>query len=192
MAERKLMNDEVKKMLDAMIIRKSRSAWSCPVVMLRKKDGEPRFCADFRELNAITVTDPFPLPRIDDIFDRLAGSKYYTTIDLKSGYWQVKMAEESIPKTAFSTPDGHYEFLRLPFGLKNAPAEFSRIMHQILGDLSFVQIFLDDITIHSNDFESHKQHVLEVIRRLVQVQLKLKEPNQTLGTHHRRRFSANG
>ena len=90
-----------------------------------------------------TSQDCYPLPRIDDVLDRLSGSKIFTTLDLKSGYWQVKLSIDSIPKTAFSTPDGHFEFLRLPFGLKNAPAEFSRIMFQVLGDsLKYIWMIL--------------------------------------------------
>ncbi len=90
-------------------------------------------------MNAITQQDCFPILRIDDILEELGKSKYFTAIDLKSGYWEIKLSEDSIPKTAFSTPDGHYEFLRLPFGLKNALAEFSRLMNQVLGDIPFVE-----------------------------------------------------
>ena len=171
--ERQMMQEEVSKMLEAHVIRPSMSAWSFPVVIIKKKDGTLRFCVDYRKLNAITIADAFPLPRIDDIFDRLSGSKWFSTIDLKSGYWQVKMAEDSISKTAFSTPDGHYEFLRLPFGLKNAPAEFSRIMHQVFGDLKFVQIYLDDLTIHSLTFEEHLEHLRIVFERILIVNLRL-------------------
>ncbi len=134
-------------MLDAGIIQPSRSPWSFPVVQVPKKNGTRRFCVDFRKLNIIPQQDRYPLPRIDDILDRLATSRVYTTLDLNSGYWQVKLSKESIPKTAFSTPDGHFEFLRLPFGLKNAPAEFSRILQHVLGDfVTFVEIYLDDIS----------------------------------------------
>ena len=98
-------------MLDAKIIRPSQSPWSAPVVMQKKKDGSSRFCVDYRNLNNISIQDSFPLPRIDDILDRLAGSAVYTAIDLKSGYWKIPMHEDSIAQTVFSTPDGHYEFL---------------------------------------------------------------------------------
>ena len=139
-------------MLRAGVIRPSRSPWCSPLLLVTKPDGSIRFCMDFRQLNTITVSDPYPLPRIDDIFDRLNGSDWFTSIDLKAGYWQILVADEDIEKTAFSTPDGHYEFLRLPFGLKNAPSVFSRIMCQILGDLPFVEIYIDDITIDKNNW----------------------------------------
>jgi len=102
------------------------------------------------------------LPRIADILDNMLGSLWFSTLDLKSGYYQVAMSPASIEKTAFVTPDGHYEFLRLPFGLKNAPSHFSKIMFQAIGDQGFVKIYLDDITIHSTTFELHIQHVSTV------------------------------
>jgi hypothetical protein len=131
------MKSEISKMLDAKIIRHSRSSWSSPVVMVKKKDGGHRFCIDYKALNAVTPQDKFPLPRIDDIFDKMAGSEWFTSIDLKCGYWQIPMQAESIAITAFTTPDGHFECLRMPFGLKNAPAELSRMMHTILGDKTY-------------------------------------------------------
>jgi len=171
--ERELIKDEVRKMLDAKIIQPSKSPWAFPVVLIRKKDGSSKFCVDYRNLNKITIQDAFPLPRIDDILDRLAGSEWFSALDLKSGYWQVRVHYNSREKTAFSTPDGHYEFLRLPFGLKNAPADFSRTMNRILGDLQFVQIYLDDLTIHSGTFEEHLDHIEIVLERLGKINLKL-------------------
>ena len=160
-------------MLQAGIIRPSRSPWSFPAILIPKKDNTMRFVIDYRKLNAITVQDCFPLPRIDDILDRLNNSKFFTALDLKSGYWQITLDKDTIPKTAFSTPDGHYELVRLPFGLKNAPAEFSRIMQQVLGDLKFVEIYIDDITIHSASFEEHLEHLYVVFQRLKEANLKV-------------------
>jgi hypothetical protein len=102
--------------------------------------------------------NPFPIPLIDDILDRVGSSLWFSDLDLKSGYWQIEMHPDDIQKTAFTTQDGHYEFLRLQFGLKNAPNDFCRIMAQILGHLKFVEIYFDNITIHSQDFHSHKNH----------------------------------
>ena len=131
-------------------------------------------CIDYRRLNAQTSTEQWPLPRINDILDGMTGSTWFTALDLKSGYHQIQMSSRSIPMTAFITPDGHYEFLRVPFGLKNAPAHFSKIMYQILGDLNqFVKIYLDDITIHSSSFKEHLQHLNIVIMRLRQANIKL-------------------
>ena len=166
-------------MLDAGVIPKSTSPWSFPVVIIPKKNGSKRFCVDYRRLNKETIQDPFSLPRIDDILDRLAGSKVFSTLDLKSGYWQVKLSQDAIPKTAFSTPDGHYEFLVCPFGLKNAPAEFSRLMHQVLGGLSYVQIYLDDITVHSATIEDHLNHLQETFKRLKHAKLKINDKKCT-------------
>lgn len=171
--ERNLMQEEVHKMLNAGIIRKSKSPWSSPVIIVPKPDGTARFCTDYRQLNKVTISDAFPLPRMDDIFDRLSGSKWFSTLDLKSGYWQIELDPDSIEKSAFSTPDGHYEYLRLPFGLKNAPAEFSRIMQQVMGYLSFVEIYLDDITIHSHSFPEHVEHLTIVLKKLREANLKL-------------------
>ena len=173
MKEREEIQAEILKMLEAGIIRPSNSAWSSPVLIIPKKDGSKRMCVDYRKVNAITIQENWPLPDIRDILDRVNGSCWFTALDLKSGYWQILMDELSIAITAFSTPDGHYEFLRLPFGLKNAPSFFSRIMHQILGEFKFVEIYLDDITIHSKTFDEHIEHIKIVFRALKKANLKV-------------------
>jgi len=128
--ERKFLREEIEKMLNAKIIRISHSPWSSPVLVVGKKDKSKRICLDYRKLNKITQTEKWPIPDTRDIFDRLRDSSCFTLFDLKSGYSQIEIDEESISKTAFSTPDGHYEFLVTPFGLKNAPIVFSRIMNK--------------------------------------------------------------
>jgi hypothetical protein len=173
MKEREEINAEILSMLEAGIIRPSTSAWSSPVVIIPKKDGSKRMCVDYRKLNAITIQENWPLPDIRDILDRLNGSVWFSCLDLKAGYWQMPLDEDSIQKTAFSTPDGHYEFLKLPFGLKNAPAFFSRVMHRVLGHLKFVEIYLDDITIHSKTFDEHIEHIKTVFRELKKASLKV-------------------
>ena len=115
--------------------------------MIPKKNGEYRFCIDFRKLNTITEQDSFPLPRIDDILDRLVQFMYAFTLDLKMGYWQKDVDEKSRPKTAFSDGVGHWECLKLPYSQKNGPADFSRTMFIILGDLA-LEIYIDDIIVH--------------------------------------------
>ena len=171
--EREELKIEVEKLLKAKIIRESKSPWSSPVILVPKKDGTKRMVVDYRKLNKITEVEHWPLPLISDIFDRLRGSEFYSALDLKHGYNQVRLSECSIPKSAFSTPDGHYEYLRLPFGLRNAPMEFCHIMHMILGHLPFVEIYLDDVVIHSASFKSHLKHIAEVCKILKNADLKL-------------------
>ena len=186
MKERDEIKCEISKMLEAKVIRPSNSAWSAPIILIPKKDGTKRMCVDYRKLNAITVTENWPLPVIRDILDRLNGSNWFTTLDLKSGYWQIEMSPDSIAKTAFSTPDGHYEFLRVPFGLKNAPSHFSRIMHQTLGAFNFVEIYLDDMTIHSKTFDEHVSHVRKVLDALRSSNLKINSEKCTWFAKDRR------
>ncbi|MFM7683964.1 MAG: RNase H-like domain-containing protein [Bacteroidota bacterium] len=171
--EREIINKEIEKMLKANIIRESNSPWSAPCIIVPKNDGSKRLCIDYRKLNKITVKNVFPLPRIDDIFDRLSNSSVYSTLDLKSGYWQIAVSENSIAKTAFSTGDGHYEFLRVPFGLRNAPSEFSQIMKMIFGNCSFIEVYIDDITIHSSSVKEHFEHIKFVFVQLIRNNLKL-------------------
>ena len=145
--ERKLIAEKVSKMLKNGVIQLSNSPWSSPVVLVKKKSGEYRFCIDYRRLNAVSKRDVYPLPRIDDVFDRLAGANYFSTLDLANGYWQVPVAERDRQKTAFVTPDGLFEFKRMPFGLANAPATFQRLMDQVLNRLKWTAylVYLDDI-----------------------------------------------
>jgi hypothetical protein len=144
--ERDMLNVEITKLLEAKIIRKSHSPYASPVILVPKKDGAIRMCVDYRRFNLETLPEQWSLPRIADILDNMLGSLWFSTFDFKSGYYQVAMSPASVEKTAFVTPDGHYEFLRLPFGLKNAPSHLSLLMFQAFGDLNFVKIYLDDIT----------------------------------------------
>jgi hypothetical protein len=144
---------------------------------VKKKDGTMRMCIDYRALNDITIKNSYPLPRVDELFDRLQGAKYFSKIDLRSGYHQIRIANEDVPKTAFRTRYGHYEFLVLPFGLTNAPATFMHLMHQSFREHldNFVIVFLDDILIFSKTLEEHEAHVRKVLEILRKEKLYAKE-----------------
>ena len=169
---------QIREMQQAGVIQPSSSPWASPVVMVRKKDGTHRFCIDYRDLNAVTVPGTFPLPRIDDLLDQLGQSRFFSTLDLASGYWQIH--PDSRKKTAFVTPQGLFEFRVMPFGLTNAPSVFQRLMQKVLAGLNpedgpdFVVVYIDDILVFSRTLEEHLEHLRMVIERLEEAQLKLK------------------
>ena len=171
------LSKQVGDMLAGGVIEESCSPWASPVVLVRKKNGSLRFCVDYRRLNAVTRKDVFPIPRIDDILDQLSGKKVFSTLDAKRGYWQIRMAEESQPKTAFVVPGGLYEFRVMPFGLCNAPATFQRLMQKVLGGLGgerpFCSVYIDDIIVYSDSVADHLDHLRQVFARLRRVGLKL-------------------
>ena len=171
------VREHLKEMLQAGVIRESTSPFSSNVVIVRKKDGTIRFSIDYRKLNQRTEKDAYPIPRIDDTLHSLAGSKYLTTLDLKSGYWQVELKETDKAKTAFQVGSlGFYECNRMPFGLCNAPATFQRLMERCMGDLNLRDclIYLDDIIIFSSTFEEHLERLQAVFNNPEKHNLKLK------------------
>jgi hypothetical protein len=149
LAKRELIEQEVDKMLQLGVIRPSHSPWASAVTLVPTKDGSTRFCIDYRQLNSVTIKDRYPLPLIQDIFDQLGGSKLFSTLDMRSGFWQLPMSPESIEKTAFVCHRGQFECPRLPFGLANAPSVYQRAMNKVLGDFigKFIMVFIDDIVI---------------------------------------------
>ena len=164
-------------MVEVGAIRKSFSPWASAVVLVRKKDGGLRLCIDLRKLNNRTIKDGYSLPRIDDTLDCLHGAKWFSTLDLKSGYWQVELEEEAKPLTAFTMdPLGFWECERMPFGLTNAPATFQRLMESCLGELnlSWCIIYLDDIIVFSQTPEEHLDRLQAVFDKLKAAGLKLK------------------
>ncbi|KAJ0890052.1 putative nucleotidyltransferase, Ribonuclease H [Helianthus annuus] len=156
---------ELKKQLDELLekgfIQPSSSPWGAPILFVKKKDGSMRMCIDYRELNKVTIKNRYPLPRIADLFDQLQGARFFSKIDLRSGYHQLKVQEEDIPKTAFRTRYGHYEFTVMPFGLTNAPAAFMDMMNRICKSYldKFIIVFIDDILIYSKSKEEHAKHL---------------------------------
>ncbi|KAJ3669525.1 hypothetical protein LUZ60_011475 [Juncus effusus] len=171
--ELKELKNQLDELLKLGFIRPSVSPWGAPVLFVKKKDGSMRLCIDYRELNKVTVKNKYPLPRIDDLFDQLQGAQVFSKIDLRTGYHQLKIKSEDIPKTAFRTRYGHYEFLVMSFGLTNAPAAFMDLMNRVFKPYldSFVIVFIDDILIYSKNEKEHEEHLRVVLQTLLDHQL---------------------
>ncbi|CAF2087757.1 unnamed protein product [Rotaria magnacalcarata] len=166
---------EIQKLLERGQIEESTSPWSSPIVLVKKKDKTMRFCIDYRRLNAITIKDAFPPPRIDEIFDQLSDAVYDTKFDFKSGYFQVPLSKEDRPKTALSTRDNHYQFTVLPQGITNGPATFQRIINHILGPArwKYALAYIDDVIIYSKTFEEHLIHLNDICTMLKNARFRL-------------------
>lgn len=175
-AEREMIDKAVDEMLKAGVIRPSRSPWSSPVVLVPKKDGETRFCVDYRRLNKLTKVEVYPLPRVDETLRAFEGSMYFSVMDMQSGYWQVPLHPDSIPKTAFITHRGLHEYVVLPFGPTNAPGYFQRMMDEVMGGLkwSSVLVYIDDLIVFSRTFEAHLHDLAVAFDRLREAGLTLK------------------
>nr|GEZ36658.1 putative reverse transcriptase domain-containing protein [Tanacetum cinerariifolium] len=173
LAEMQELSTQLQELSDKGFIRPSSSPWGAPVLFVKKKDGSFRMCIDYRELNKLIVKNRYPLPRIDDLFDQLQGPRVYSKIDLRSGYHQLKVQEEDIPKTAFRTRYGHYEFQVMPFGLTNAPAIFMDLMNRVCKPYldRFVIVFIDDILIYSKNRKEHEGHLKLILKLLKEEEL---------------------
>ncbi|GJQ90932.1 putative reverse transcriptase domain-containing protein [Tanacetum coccineum] len=159
------LSNQLKELQEKGFIRPSHSPWGAPMLFVKKKDGSMRMCIDYRELNKLTIKNRYPLPRIDDLFDQLQGACCFSKIDLRSGYHQLRVREEDIPKTAFRTRYGHFEFTVMPFGLTNAPAIFMDLMNRVCKPYldKFVIVFIDDILIYSKSEEEHEAHLKTIL-----------------------------
>jgi hypothetical protein len=166
--ELKDLKMQLQGLLDKGYIRPSTSPWGCSTLFVEKKDKELRLCVDYRPLNVVTIKNKYPLPRIDIMFDQVAGAQVFSKIDLHSGYHQIKICVEDIPKTAFTTRYGLFEYLVLSFGLMNTLAHFVYLMNSIfMPELDkFVVVFIDDILVYSKSMEEHEEHLQIVLQRL--------------------------
>src|SRR3954471_14124421 len=164
---------QIKELLEKGYIRPSSSPWGAPVPLVAKKDGSLRMVVDYHSLNEATIKNKYPLPMINDLFDQLEGASVFSKIDLRSGYHQLKIREQDIPKTAFTTRYGLYEYTVMSFGLTNAPAYFMSMMNKVFMEFldKFVVVFIDDILIYSKNEEEHKEHLRLVLEKLREHQL---------------------
>ena len=165
LAELRELKAQLEELLSKGFIQPSISPWGAPILFVKKKDGSLWLCIDYRQLNRVTICNQYPLPRIDELFDQLQGSRVYSKIDLRSGYHQLRVQESDVPKTAISTRYGHYEFLVMPFGLTNAPAAFMDLMNRVFQPYldKFVIVFIDDILVYSGSSVEQSEHLRIVL-----------------------------
>ena len=175
-AEMRELRDQIEQLLGQGFIRRSTSPWGAPVLFVKKRDGSLRLCVDYRELNKVTIRNKYPLPRIDDLFDQLRGTTFFSKIDLRSGYHQLRIREQDVSKTVFLTRYGSYEFRVMSFGLTNAPAVFMDLMNRVFREFldQFVIVFIDDILVYTNMEEEHAEHLRKVLQTLRENQLYVK------------------
>ena len=168
------VKEEIDKLLEADVIRNSHSSFSAPIIVVTKGDGGKCLVIDCRALNNFTRKFVWPMPKVEDIFSQLNGAKYFSTLDLRAGYHHIGLTTDLIPKTAFTSPFGKYKYVKVPFGLAQAPAYFQELMTGVLKDLPFAMAYLDDIIIYSSTPEEHLQHIKTVFKKLHHVKLSMK------------------
>ena len=166
-----LVRKEIAYMLENDMIELSNSNWASPIVLVAKADNTVRLCTDFRKVNAVTKTDPYPIPRVDDLIDKIGNAEYVTKIDLLTGYWQVPLTKRAQEISSFITPDGLYKYKVMPFGMRNSPSTFQRLMNHIIRDIPNCQAYLDDIVIYSNTFQDHINLIEQLFTKLLEANL---------------------
>ena len=172
-----LLRRQLDELLESRSIQPSKAPYGAPVLFQKKKDGALRMCVDYRALNKVTIKNKYPIPNITEVFDRLSKASYFTKLDLRSGYWQVRVAEGDEPKTTCVTRYGAYEFKVMPFGLTNAPATFCNLMNDVFFEYldCFVVVYLDDIVVYSRTLEEHLEHLAKVFEKLREHKLYVKK-----------------
>ena len=183
-AKRGEIREPIKNMTDTGIVRELSSPYASPLVVVKKKDGSNRMCVDYRKLNLVTVADPAPVTTAEDLFGKLGKCQHYSTIDLSKGYWQISVAEEDIHKTAFVTPDGCHEFLRMPFGMKNSGATLARGMRKLLQGMPNVECYryMDDLIVYTKDWATHLQVLDKLLEKLRQTGLVIRPTKRVFGS----------
>lgn len=165
------VKQEIEYMLAHKMIEPSQSDWSSPILLVPKADQTWRFCVDFRRVNSVTKTDSYPLPRVDDCIDQIGSAKYVSKFDLLKGYWQVPLTDQAKEITAFVTPDGLYQFRVMPFGLKNAPSTFQRLMNRVISSVNRCVVYIDDVVVYSDSFSQHLDDIRTLFEQLSQANL---------------------
>ena len=168
------VKEEIDKMLEVGVIRNSHSSWSAPIIVVPKGDGGKCLVIDYRALNKVTRKFVWPMPKVEDIFSQLNGAKYFSTLDLRARYHHIGLTTDSIPKTAFTSPFGKYEYVKVPFGLAQMPAYFQELMTGVLKNLPFAMAYLDNIIIYSSTPEEHLEHIRTVFEKLCDAKLSMK------------------
>lgn len=174
--QRQTIDNHVEDLLERDLIEPSVSPWAAPVVLVKKKDGTDRFCVDYRRLNAVTRKDVYPMPKFEDILDSMAGCKYFSVMDLQSGFWQVSLDKRTKHKTAFTTFGGIWQWKVLPMGLCNSPSTFQRLLECVLHSLNYkiALCYIDDIVVFSPTFDQHLKDLRDVFQRLREANIKLR------------------
>ena len=175
------MRKEIDYMMQNHIIEPSSSEWSSSSILVPKPDGTLRFCTDFRKLNSLTKTDLFPLPRIEDCIDRIGSAQYVSKFDLLKGYWQIPLTDRAKRLSAFATPDGLYQYCVMPFGMKNAPATFQRMINKLLRGVKGCEAYMDDVVIHSHGWEEHLARVRQVLTKFAEANLTINLTKSDIG-----------
>ena len=180
----KIMRKEVAYMLENDLIEASSSEWSSPCVLVPKPDGTYRFCTDFRQVNKVTKSDSYPIPRVDDCVDRVGNAKFVSKLDLLKGYWQVPLTTRAKEISAFATPDGLYQYKVMPFGMKNAPATFQRLINTVISGLEGCCAYIDDVVVYSDTCKEHLKHLQSLLLRLVEAKLTVNLGKSEFGCAH--------